>query len=158
MNEIEIVSYKPHVRRKKVPRRHASAKVRQVPLSKLKKALESLQKQLVIQTYGNDCFTCSAKDLQGSNCQLGHVPWPRSILSVQAKFDIRYTRIQDFGCNINRGGMGAMALKRMQDEGIDTSELWRESVEQKGKTVPRIWFEEKIKLYTVLLEKDKSMV
>lgn len=134
------------------PRKRVSTRPRQIPLSKLKKALEALQKQLVILTYGRDCYTCPSKNLQGYNCQLGHVPWPRSIISVKAKFDIRFTRIQCMPCNIHRGGMGAMALERMRSEGIDTGELWIESQTGRGKVVPRSWFEEKIEHYKSLVD------
>jgi hypothetical protein len=137
---------KPRVKKKK---KKSTVK----SISRLKKELEALQKQLVIKTYGKDCFTCPSKSLEGKNCQLGHVPWPRSVLSVQAKFDTTHTRIQCMPCNIHRGGMGAVALKRMQDEGIDTEAMWQKSLQERGKPVPRLWFEEQIQTYTSLLGK-----
>ncbi len=120
-------------------------------LSKLKKTLEALQKQITIKLYGKDCYTCPQKNLEGANCQLGHCPWPRSILSTKCKFDYRYTRIQCFRCNIHLGGMGARAFQKMEAEGADTDALWQESETTKGKSVPRKWFEEKILEYQTLL-------
>ena len=122
-------------------------------LRKQKKVLEALQKAVVIKKYGNDCFTCDATNLQKSNCQLGHVPWPRAILSTECKFDIRFTRIQCFRDNIHLGGQGAVALKRMQDEGIDTNAMWELNKATKGKVYSSKWFEEKILDYTEMLRK-----
>ena len=63
-----------------------------------------------------DCYTCDAKDLQGANKQLGHVPWPKSVLSAYLKYDMRCLRWQCYHCNINCGGQGAEAYKRMLKE------------------------------------------
>lgn len=119
--------------------------------SKLKKELEALQKQLVIQTYGKDCFTCEAKDLEGKNCHLGHVPWPRTDLSTQAKFSIEYTRIQCMVCNIHKGGAGAKAWVRMSAQGIDMDLLRETSDKERGKPVPKSWFEAKIAEYKLAI-------
>lgn len=65
-----------------------------------------------------NCYTCDAKDLVGSNRQLGHVPWPKSVLGAFLKYDLRVLKWQCSGCNIWHGGMGAEAYKRMlQQEG-----------------------------------------
>lgn len=127
-------------------------RVKALSVSKLKKQLEALQKQVVLKLYGNDCYTCEAKDLQGSNCHLGHVPWPRTDLSIQAKFDYRYTRAQCFRDNIHLGGAGAKAYARMQAEGIDMIMLREYADEGKGKPVPRSWYESKMAEYKALLE------
>ena len=63
-----------------------------------------------------DCYTCPAKGLQGANCQLGHVPWPKSTLGAFLKYDLRVLKFQCFRCNINKGGMGAVAYERMERE------------------------------------------
>lgn len=127
-------------------------KIRPSSISRLKKNLEALQKQIVIKTYGTDCYTCTQTNLIGANCQLGHVPWPRSILSTPCKFDYHYTRIQCFRCNIHLGGMGAVALRRMQSEGIDTESMWQRNQETKGKKYGRQYFEDKISEYRELLD------
>ncbi len=142
---------------RKPPKRHSRSskpkKAKKAPtLSKLKKELEALQKQIVIKLYGRDCFTCPAKDLEGMSCQLGHVPWPRSDLGPKAKFDPRFTRVQCFRCNINLGGNGAKALQRMIDEGIDTKAMRKESDAEKGKLVPLQWYKDEILRYKSLLE------
>ena len=117
------------------------------PLSKAKEALEVVQKALVILKYGNDCYTCPQRALEGSNCHLGHVPWPRAHLSVQCIYTVDYTRIQCYSCNINKGGMGAVALERMKSEGIDTDALLKVSNQTKGKPIPLSWFTQKREEY-----------
>lgn len=139
-----------HTISKNRSKRHKTARG-EVSIKKLKKDLEALQKSLTIQFYGSDCYTCDQKDLTGANRQLGHVPWPRSILSTVCKYDTDFTRIQCFRCNIHLGGMGAVAAKKMQKQDIDLDALWAKNQETKGKTVPRSWFENKIKEYKSLL-------
>ena len=124
-------------------------KIKKSSLRKLGEELEAAQKALVIKLYGTDCYTCSSKDLQGRNKQLGHVPWPRTKLSTVCKYDYRYTRIQCVGCNGPGGqGMGATAALRMAKEGIDVAALWVESEQTKGKTCNRKWIESRILDYT----------
>ena len=66
--------------------------------------------------YEPNCYTCEAKNLVGSNKQLGHVPWPKSTLSAKAKYDMRFLRWQCMRCNIHGGGMGAVAYEKMLNE------------------------------------------
>ena len=73
-------------------------------------------RRIVREQYGNDCYTCDKKNLQGSDCQLGHVPWAKASLGAYLKYDIRLLRYQCFRCNINLGGQGAVAYKRMLKE------------------------------------------
>ena len=129
-------------------------KMKPSQLRSLKKKLEAAQKALTIKLYGNDCFTCPQKNLVKSNCQLGHVPWPRSILSPECIFDIRFTRIQCFSCNIHRGGMGAVALQRMRDEGINVEAMKELNLATKGNPVPATWFQEKLADYESQLKQS----
>lgn len=122
------------------------------PLTKAKDKCEEVQKELTIMLYGRDCYTCPQKNLTGQNCQLGHVPYPRAALWVQYIFDVRLTRIQCFNCNINCGGMGAVALERMKSEGFDPLPIKRHSDSMKGTPVPIQWFKDKTTEYSTLLE------
>jgi hypothetical protein len=139
-------------KKKRVVGKNKPKKPKSKSIAKLKKELEALQKQVVLLLYGRDCYTCNAKDLQGSNCQLGHVPWSRTDISIATKFSYEYTRIQCMVCNVHKGGMGAVALQRMIDEGIDVILLRKISQEGKGQPVPRVWYEEKIAYYKGILE------
>ena len=89
--------------------KNKSKKPKSKSISKLKKELEALQKQVVIKLYGTDCYTCE-KYTEGKDRHLGHVPWPRTDLSIETKFSHEYTRIQCMVCNVHKGGMGAMQL------------------------------------------------
>lgn len=62
-----------------------------------------------------DCYTCNAKNLQGSNRQLGHM-WSKASLGASLKYDLRVLRWQCSRCNIWGGGMGADFYKRMLKE------------------------------------------
>ena len=73
-------------------------------------------RRIIREQYGNDCYTCGKKNLQGSDCQLGHVPYPKASLGAYLKYDMRLCRFQCYNCNINKGGMGAEAYKRMLKE------------------------------------------
>ncbi len=129
---------------KKVPRKRVK------PI-KYPKVLEALQKAVVRKLYGNDCYTCPAQNLQGSNCQLGHVPWPRSQLSTICKFDYEYTRMQCFKCNIWNKGCGADAYRRMVSEDIDVEAMHQQNLATKGKVCGKPWFETKIAEYKQVL-------
>lgn len=147
------VGKSPSSKRKVSPQgKNKPSKPKTKSVSKLKKELEVLQKLVVLKLYGNDCFTCEAKECEGKNRHLGHVPWPRTDLSPQAKYDHRYTRIQCMPCNIHKGGAGAKAYARMHSEGIDMIILREYADEGKGKPVPRSWFVEKANEYKALLE------
>jgi hypothetical protein len=74
-----------------------------------------------------DCYTCSAKNIEGSNRQLGHVPWPKSVLSAFLKYDLRCLKYQCYSCNINKGGMGAEAYKRLLKE---NGKAWMDNLEK----------------------------
>lgn len=63
-----------------------------------------------------DCYTCPAKNLQGNNRQLGHVPWPKSTLGAFLKYDLRLLKWQCMRCNQFMGGMGGDAYMRMWEE------------------------------------------
>jgi len=91
-------------------------KVSKKPISKIQRELWKECRRVAEILYKKDCYTCKAKKLQGSNCQLGHVPYPKSTLGANLKYDMRVLRWQCFACNIHRGGQGAEAYKRMLKE------------------------------------------
>lgn len=62
------------------------------------------------------CYTCPAKNLVGSNRQLGHVPYPKSTLGAFLKYDLRLLKWQCMRCNQFMGGMGGDAYMRMLEE------------------------------------------
>ena len=91
-------------------------KVGKQSISKIQKLLWIELRRVAGIVYKKDCYTCLAKNLQGSNCQLGHVPWAKSVLGALLKYDLRCVRWQCMRCNIHAGGQGAEAYKRMLRE------------------------------------------
>ena len=81
-------------------------------------------KRIIKLRYGNDCYTCGAKDLQGSNRHTGHLV-PKKYLPYQFKYEIKYLRPQCYNCNMNLGGMGAMYLKRLLKETNKPKEIYK---------------------------------
>ena len=97
-------------------KRSRLGKVGKQPISKIQKLIWQELRRVAGIIYKKDCYTCPAKNLQGANCQLGHCPYPKSTLGAFLKYDLRLVRWQCYSCNINKGGMGAEAYKRMLRE------------------------------------------
>lgn len=73
--------------------------------------------------YEPTCYTCGAKNLSGSNRQLGHMI-SKAALGAYLKYDLRLLRWQCSKCNIWNGGMGAIFIENMRriegDDYVDT--------------------------------------
>lgn len=82
---------------------------------KLEDKLWKKCRELAFLIYPTDCYTCPAKNLEGVNCQLGHM-WAKGALSAHLKYDMRVLRWQCYRCNIHHGGMGAVFYARMLKE------------------------------------------
>ena len=81
-------------------------------------------KRIIKVRYGNDCYTCDAKNLTGSNRHTGHMV-PKKYLPYQFKYDLRFLRPQCYNCNMNLGGMGALYISNLLDEDkIEEYEIW----------------------------------
>lgn len=61
------------------------------------------------------CYTCGARDLQGSNKQLGHM-WAKASIGAILKYELDILEWQCAKCNIWGGGMGADFYKRKLKE------------------------------------------
>ena len=124
-------------------------KVSKQPISKLQRELWQQCRRVAGIFYKKDCYTCPQKALQGANCHLGHVPWPKSTLGAFLKYDMRVLRFQCYSCNVHKGGMGAEAYKRMlREEGKPYMNLLEKD---RQKTVKAYDF------YVELLEYYKSL-
>ncbi len=60
------------------------------------------------------CFTCR-KDIEGSNCQLGHFI-ANSVGGALLRYNLDNLRLQCYYCNINLGGNGAVFYKNLKEE------------------------------------------
>ena len=118
-------------------------------ITKLKKKLWQLCRDIQIQKYGRTCFTCGRHDLHGGNCQLGHFI-TSSTCSTEVRFDLKNLRPQCYHCNINLSGNWIAYECALLLEGIDIAELKTRNAETKGKVYGVPWFEEKITQYTLL--------
>jgi hypothetical protein len=84
-------------------------------ISLIQRKIWAKLREKLIAKYGSDCYTCNAKDLEGSNRQLGHM-WAKASVGAYLKYDERILRIQCYRCNINLGGNGAVFYARMLKE------------------------------------------
>ena len=70
----------------------------------------------------NECYTCGAQNLVGSNCQVGHMI-PKAYLKNYLKYDLRLLKFQCMRCNLRLGGNGALFITKMRqiegDEYVD---------------------------------------
>lgn len=95
-----------------------------------------------------DCYTCGAKNLQGSNKQLGHL-WSKATLGATMKYCLDILEWQCSRCNIWGGGMGADFYKKK------LSELGKKKItelESKRHEIVKAY-----DYYTILLDKYKAL-
>ena len=81
-------------------------KIKKPSLKVLQKKIWEECKRIIKIRYGNDCYTCEAKNIKGSNRHTGHMI-PKKYLPYVMKYDLRLLRPQCYNCNMNLGGMGA---------------------------------------------------
>ena len=82
------------------------------PIRKVQDLLWKECKRIILNKYGNTCYTCDRVNLEGSSCQLGHFI-PSRACGTYLRYDLRNLRIQCYHCNINLGGNGAEYYHRM---------------------------------------------
>jgi len=95
-------------------------------LKKLRQELWELCRKIVRLKYGNTCYTCDRKGLEGTNWHTGHFI-PASTCGLALKYNIRNLRPQCYHCNINLGGNGAEFYRRMVKEvgQVEVDEMFR---------------------------------
>ena len=77
--------------------------------------LWELCRQITFNRHGTNCYTCPQRNLEGSNRQCGH-GFPKGALGAVMKYDLRILKPQCYSCNINKGGMGAVFWKNLENE------------------------------------------
>lgn len=87
-------------------------KVSKQKVSVLGRKLWILCKEIVRKKYGNECYTCGRKGLEGSNWHTSHL-LPKASVGAYLKYDLRILRPCCYNCNINLGGNGAEFLRLM---------------------------------------------
>lgn len=120
------------------------------PISKIQRQIwEECRRIKNIKKDRVNCYTCGAKDLQGSNKQLGHM-WAKATLSACLKYELDILEWQCTRCNIWGGGMGADYYKKKLKE-LGEKRM-RELERMRNKTVKAYDF------YVELLDKYKSLI
>lgn len=138
-------------------------KTKKKTLAKLKKDLWNLCREIIRKKYKNNCYTCSASDLQGSNWQTGHGK-QKSILNLKYQYDLRNIRPQCYGCNVTRNGMTDIFITKLEKENegrefleetcIKTNNGWEIKHQSlMGSIEAYIFITNKIKEYANLLSK-----
>lgn len=61
------------------------------------------------------CFTCGSVIDMAKKAHTGHC-FPSGFTGATLRYDLRNLRIQDYRCNINFGGNGAVFLQRLRTE------------------------------------------
>ncbi len=124
-------------------------------LSKLKKELWELCKQIIRKRYGNTCYTCDAHPLEGSNWHTGHFI-AQSICGVYLKYDLRNLRPQCYRCNISLVGNGAVFYHRLLGElGPDYLSSLFADKERITKLTPQ-FLREKIEEYKAMIQPEAA--
>lgn len=117
--------------------------------AQLKKKLWELVKQACRKKYGNVCYTCDKRGLEGSNWHTGHFI-ASSVCGATLRYDLRNLRPQCYYCNIHASGNGAEFYRRLVlNEGQEyVDQLFRDK--QKVIKADVIWLMNKIKEYKEL--------
>ena len=118
-------------------------------IRKIQDILWTLCRQLTFAKYGNTCYTCGARRLEGSNLQCGHMI-PKASCGANLKYDLRNLRPQCMRCNIHLGGNGAEFYRKMMLEVGPTA--LNEILIDKQKTVKAYDH------YVFLISKYQSMI
>lgn len=117
-------------------------------LRKAKDKLWELCRLIIKKRYGNTCYTCSAKGLQGSNYQIGHFI-PSSICSTELRYSLDNLRPQCAACNIwKSGNWPAYENHLLQEKGKNfVKELKARNEKTKGQPYHLDWILGRIKEY-----------
>lgn len=148
-NSTLSVSRKP-LRRSSLKRGKVKLKkVRLDTIGKLKKKLWALCRVIIIQRYGSDCYTCSARELAGSNRHIGHFI-SSSVCSAAMRYDLDNLRPQCYRCNIHLSGNWPAYEQHLIQDGIDVVALKARNQATKGMQADRLFYQNKIAEYEAL--------
>lgn len=134
--------------------RVVKVKTKVVPVTKLKKQIWALLREIAFKKYGIQCYTCGAKELLGSNRHLGHFV-SSSVCSVELRYSLDNLRTQCYRCNIHLSGNWISFESHLKADGIDVEALKRRNEETKGLQYDRIWYTNKLTECTTLLAELK---
>lgn len=136
---------------RRTPLKGSITRVKPKPtVSKLKKQLWAITREIIILKYGSDCYTCPARNLSGSNRQCGHYI-SSSICSAEIRYSLDNLRIQCSACNIWRSGNWLAFESHLIKDGIDVAALKQRNYDTKGMKADSLFYINKIAEYSTLL-------
>lgn len=142
----------PVFTKKRVARQISGKKTpsrRKPTISKLKKKLWELCRDITRLKHGYNCYTC------GSHSDAPHTGHfiPSSICSVSLRYDLNNLRPQCYRCNIHLSGNWVAFENRLLSQfgELYVKALKRENEETKGRQYDSLWYENKIQEYEALL-------
>lgn len=150
--------YREHEKKKreekatrKLLRKTASKGFQKSERTRLKNRLWELCKQIIRLKYGPICYTCGRPIKKKSDWHTGHFI-PSSTCGLYLRYDLRNLRPQNYHCNINLGGNGAIFCKLMVErEGQEyVDQIFRD--QQKITPESNEWYKAKIEEYTRILK------
>ena len=119
-------------------------------ITKIKKRLWQLCRQITINRHGRDCYTCNNRGLSGSNLHTGHFI-SSSVCSTELRYDLTNLRPQCYRCNIHLSGNWPAFEAHLIRDGIDVEALKRRNEDTKGLQYGRFWLLQKISEYEKLI-------
>lgn len=125
-------------------------------LTKRKEKLWELCKQITRKVYGDTCYTCKKKGLEGSNWQTGHF-LTSSTCSMELRYDLKNLRPQCMPCNKwKSGNWPAYEEHLIRDHGLEyVDELKNRNKATKGGNYGIFWINQKIEEYETVLKASK---
>jgi hypothetical protein len=126
-----------------------------VPVSKLKKQLWQLCRQIIFKKYGDNCYTCPAVELTGSNRHLGHFI-SKSVCSAALAYSLDNLRPQCYRCNIHLSGNWPSYEAHLMLDGIDVEALKQRNRDTSGLKYDVLFYQGKINEYTELLASENK--
>lgn len=126
-------------------------------ITKLKKILWELCKQITRRRYGNTCYSCGKTGLEGGNWQTGHFI-TSSTCSTELRYALDNLRPQCYHCNINLSGNWIAYEQHLKREkGVDFIQYLKDANQKtKGLQYDTLWYENMIEYYTELLHDGKG--
>ncbi len=130
-------------------------KVGKQSISVIQRKLWELCKQITRKRYADKdgnwrCYTCGRLINEPKNAQTGHM-LPKASVGAYLKYDLRILRIQDYFCNINLGGAGAIFIENMRR--IEGNEYVDQILRDRNITVKAMdYYLKLLEEYTKILE------
>lgn len=130
-------------------------KVSKSPITKLKKKLWAITREIIFKQHGSNCYTCPAINLTGSNRHCGHFI-SSSICSAELRYALENLRPQCYACNIHRSGNWLAYETHLKADGIDPEALKQRNRDSIGIKADSLFYGAYIAKYETLLASLKQ--